>query len=275
MIYAPAPPPDLAGVRTRAGDFAIDELAPVMSAGVIVSDAVDGIFPACPGAPAIAFCVDIAHREMVAAAFAARGYRAAHVDGKPPKEERRRLIAALGTGEIQVLSNCGLISEGLDVPTAAAAILLRPTKSLTLYLQQVGRALRPADGKRRSFSTMPATPSASAWPISRASGPSPAARRRRPRCRSNAAPNAARSLRSARESARNAMPCRFRRGRRFCTRAGRGHLVELGRLAVISYRQALRWAGHDEQRLRLVARSRGYKPGWVWHRLQELRGGER
>jgi DNA repair protein RadD len=46
------------------------------------------------------------------------------------------MIAALGNGELQVLCNCGLISEGLDVPDVVAAILLRPTKSLSLYLQQ-------------------------------------------------------------------------------------------------------------------------------------------
>jgi superfamily II DNA or RNA helicase len=51
-----------------------------------------------------------------------------------------------------------------------------------------------------------------------------------------------------------------------------GALVELSRLGAMSYPHALRWAGPDEQRLRLVAKARGYKPGWVWHRLQELRG---
>ena len=43
----------------------------------------------------------------------------------------------------------------------------------------------------------------------------------------------------------------------------------------MSYPRVLRWAGADEQRLRLVAKARGYKQGWVWHRLQELRGGGR
>jgi Helicase conserved C-terminal domain len=69
---------------------------------------------------------------------------------KPPCEERRRLIAAPDTGEFQVLSNCGLISEGLDVPTVTAAILLRPTKSLALHFQQVGRALRLAPNAART-----------------------------------------------------------------------------------------------------------------------------
>jgi superfamily II DNA or RNA helicase len=61
--------------------------------------------------------------------------------------DRDRLIAGLGTGEIELLTSCDLISEGLDVPNVGAVILLRPTKSLTLYLQQVGRGMRPAPGK--------------------------------------------------------------------------------------------------------------------------------
>ena len=76
-------------------------------------------------------------------AFDNAGYRAEHVDGNTPKRQRRELIAALDHGDIDILSNCGLISEGLDVPGVEAAILLSPTKSLALYLQMVGRALRP------------------------------------------------------------------------------------------------------------------------------------
>jgi superfamily II DNA or RNA helicase len=48
-------------------------------------------------------------------------------------------------------------------------------------------------------------------------------------------------------------------------------LVAIDRLAAMTFRQAMRWAGGDEHRLRLVAQARGYKPGWVWYRLQELR----
>jgi superfamily II DNA or RNA helicase len=145
--YAPARAPDLSGVRSRAGDFAVDQLGKAMSKGIIIDGAVDEYVRLCSGVPAIVFCVDIAHSEAVAERFAARGFKAAHVDGNTDADERRDLIAALGTGELQVLCNCGLISEGLDVPAVVAVILLRPTKSLALYLQQVGRALRPGKPK--------------------------------------------------------------------------------------------------------------------------------
>jgi DNA repair protein RadD len=149
--YAPARELDLSAVHTRLGDYATDQVADVMSDVVIIGSAVEEYTRLCAGAPAIAFCVDTGHSKLVAERFAKAGYRAAHVDGDTHKDKRRALIQALGTGELQVLTNCGLISEGLDVPAATAAILLRPTKSLALYLQQVGRALRPAPGKSKAL----------------------------------------------------------------------------------------------------------------------------
>ncbi len=65
-----------------------------------------------------------------------------------PPRERDAVIRGLADGSLDVVTSCALISEGLDVPDVGAAILLRPTQSLTLYLQQIGRALRPkADGR--------------------------------------------------------------------------------------------------------------------------------
>jgi superfamily II DNA or RNA helicase len=146
-VFTPPTNPDLSKVHIRAGDYAIEQLSAVMSRGMIVRGAVEEYQRLCDGDPAIAFCVDIKHSKLVANAFRAAGYRAEHVDGDTSPQLRRELIADLGRGRIDVLSNCQLISEGLDVPGVAAAILLRPTQSLTLYLQMVGRALRPADGK--------------------------------------------------------------------------------------------------------------------------------
>jgi superfamily II DNA or RNA helicase len=61
--------------------------------------------------------------------------------------ERDALVAGLGTGEIEVLTSCEILGEGIDIPAIGSAILLRPTRSLAVYLQQVGRGLRPAPGK--------------------------------------------------------------------------------------------------------------------------------
>ena len=74
-----------------------------------------------------------------------------HLDGETPADDRRAAIAGLSDGSVQVLTNCGLISEGVDVPAIGAAILLRPTASLALYLQQVGRSLRPSPAKEKAL----------------------------------------------------------------------------------------------------------------------------
>lgn len=140
-------PLDLAGVRSRAGDFARGELADAMSRPKIVGNAVDHYLDLCPGEAAVVFCVSVHHCYQVADAFARRGIAACGIDGTLKPAERARRLAALASGEVKVLTSADLIGEGLDIPCIAAAILLRPTQSLGLYMQQVGRALRPAPGK--------------------------------------------------------------------------------------------------------------------------------
>ena len=103
-----------------------------------------------PGRTAIAFFVNIEHSRTTARFFRAAGIRAEHLDGDTPNGERHEIIARLGTGETEIVCNCGIISEGLDVPSAGGVILLRPTKSLALYLQQIGRSLRPSPDKARA-----------------------------------------------------------------------------------------------------------------------------
>jgi len=147
VVYAPPGAPDLSDLRTIGGDFARDELAEAMDRPVITGSAVTHYARLCPGQPAIAFCASVAHAEHVAGAFRAAGYQAASIDGTLDDATRARRIADLGNGALHVLTSCEIISEGTDIPIVAAALLLRPTYSLGLYLQQVGRALRPFPGK--------------------------------------------------------------------------------------------------------------------------------
>jgi superfamily II DNA or RNA helicase len=272
--YAPGRRPDLSGVRTRMGDYATGELSAVMSRGIVIGAAVDEYVRLCAGAPAIAFCVDIDHSELVAARFRERGWRAAHVDGETERDERRRLIAALATGEIQVLANCGLISEGLDVPAVVAALLLRPTKSLALYLQQVGRALRPAEGKARALVLDHAAniykhglPDAGHnWTLDG----------RESAANDDDAHGAAASLKRCEAcGAINSSTAGV------CSECGTpfpvpkiirpeisAPLIKVDQLSVMNYYAALRWAWGDEDRLRLMATAKGYKPGFAWHKMR-------
>jgi len=146
-IYAPAILPDLTGIRTRAGDYAQDQLATAMDKPTITGDAVAHYRKLADGKAAVAFCCSVKHAEDVAAQFCAAGYRAASVDGRMDKDKRRQIIADLTQGRLQILTSCEIISEGVDVPHLECGIMLRPTQSLSLHLQQIGRCLRIYPGK--------------------------------------------------------------------------------------------------------------------------------
>ncbi len=131
----------------RMGEFDLEQAARAFSDRAAIGDAVSHYRRRLHPATAICFCCTIQHAEQLAGAFRSAGIRSAAVSGSTPPEERRRLIAGLGTGEVEVLTSCMIISEGTDIPSVGGAILMRPTASLSLYLQMVGRALRPAPGK--------------------------------------------------------------------------------------------------------------------------------
>jgi DNA repair protein RadD len=151
ITYAPACGPDLSRIAIRGGDFDTHALAKTMLDSGLVGDAVEQYVRLAAGMPAIVFAVTIAHSKALKDRFVAAGFRAAHVDGDTPKAERRELVSALANGKLDVLSNCGLIAEGFDAPAVGAVIMARPTRSLALFLQMAGRALRPSPGKTRAL----------------------------------------------------------------------------------------------------------------------------
>jgi len=134
-------------LRRAQGEFDLEQAAQVFGNRAAIGDAISHYRRRLHPATAIVFCCTTAHAEQLAGAFRAAGFRAAAVSGTTPAALRRRLIAGLGSGEVEVLTSCMLLSEGTDIPSVGGAILLRPTASLALYLQMVGRALRPAPGK--------------------------------------------------------------------------------------------------------------------------------
>lgn len=146
-IFAPPRKVNTKQMKSRAGDWAMEDAEKEMMHGDFMGDAVTHYGRHIAPHSAIAFCCTIAHAQAVAQAFRENGVRAECLAGKLDKKKRKETIEKLGTGEIQVLTSCQIISEGTDVPSVTGAILLRPTKSLSLYLQQVGRCLRVADGK--------------------------------------------------------------------------------------------------------------------------------
>jgi superfamily II DNA or RNA helicase len=149
VYYAPKTV-DLTGVHMVAGDYNRAEVAERMDRPTITGDAVIHYRKYAEGQPCIVFCTGIKHAEHVAQAFNASGYRFKVIDGTLAKEERARRVIDLSSGALQGLVSVDIVSEGFDLPCVSTAILLRPTASLSLHLQQIGRVLRPSPGKQRA-----------------------------------------------------------------------------------------------------------------------------
>lgn len=152
LIAPPGHASDFSGIGKVGGDINKKAAGAVMrEKPQIVGDAVLEYGRVLNGAPSVAFCISVEEAERTAERFRDAGFRAASLDGTMTKEDRRRIVQDFGRGAINVLTSCDIISEGFDCPGIVGALLLRPTWSLALYLQQVGRALRVAPGKQSAI----------------------------------------------------------------------------------------------------------------------------
>jgi DNA repair protein RadD len=149
VLYRP-PNELLTPYHVKRGDFDTGEQERHMSRRRIVGDVIEHYREHLDGLPVVVFCVSIMHSRLMAAEFKAAGYASAVVWGNMDKKAREAAIYGLADGSVQVVCSCDVISEGVDVPVMAGAILLRRTKSLALYLQQAGRSLRLSEGKTRA-----------------------------------------------------------------------------------------------------------------------------
>jgi DNA repair protein RadD len=147
-IYAPPVVADLQGIRSRGGDYANNQAAAAMDRPTVTGDAIAHYQRLAAGQQAIAFCCNVAHAISVCDAFKTAGIGAELLLGNTP--DRDEVVTDFAAHRIRVLVTVDVVSEGFDVPAASCAILLRPTQSLGLYLQQVGRVLRPAPGKKHA-----------------------------------------------------------------------------------------------------------------------------
>ncbi|MDE7098801.1 MAG: DEAD/DEAH box helicase [Ruminococcus sp.] len=145
--YAPAIA-DLSGIKTSHGEFETNSMERILMKSAIYGDVVSHYKKLADSKQAICYCISVAHSKAVAEAFCNAGIKAIHIDGTMLKNERDSIISAFRDSGITILCNVDLISEGFDVPDCECAILLRPTKSLTLYIQQSMRCMRYKDNKR-------------------------------------------------------------------------------------------------------------------------------
>ena len=141
--YAPPTKFDPAAAHVRFGEYVKNDLLSQMDDADVIGDIVTNYKNLADGKRAICYCINRAHSEHVAASFRAAGIPALHIDGETHKAVRARAIEDFRTGRLQILCNAELLGEGFDVPAMEAVILARPTASLTLYIQQSMRPLRP------------------------------------------------------------------------------------------------------------------------------------
>jgi superfamily II DNA or RNA helicase len=277
QCFVPAQKLDLHGVPTRGGDYVASDLAATIDRPTITGDSVEQYKLHADHQPAIAFCATVAHAEHVARAFRDAGCRAARVHGATPIVERDACISGLADGRIEVLISCDLISEGLDVPAVGCVILLRPTKSLVLHRQQIGRGMRIAPGSAlivndhvRNVIVHGLPDSEINWTLAgveKNSGEAPVWR-----CAECGASNP--NTKRVCQSCGAVRPVGTGRPRIISTAAGELAHITAERFSAIrrmTYRQVL-GTKLTESELREYARA--YHPWWVRHRLREqARGG--
>lgn len=138
----------LGSVRTRAGDFATNELADVVNTtnrNELIVEAYEKHAGECL---TLCFTVNVQHAHDLAEAFQKAGVKAIALSGKTPLEERRETLRKFHKREIDVICNCQLLTEGFDEPAIDCIILARPTKSNMLYIQMIGRGTRSFPNKK-------------------------------------------------------------------------------------------------------------------------------
>jgi superfamily II DNA or RNA helicase len=145
-VYAPTRP-DLKGVKVARGDYVESQLSERMDQPTLTGDIVTHWHKLADRRRTVVFATSVAHSVNLRDEFRASGVWAEHIDGSTPVEERDAILAKLKAGTVELVCNCMVLTEGWDQPEVSCLVLARPTKSMGLYRQMVGRVLRPAEGK--------------------------------------------------------------------------------------------------------------------------------
>jgi superfamily II DNA or RNA helicase len=142
ILFEAQAPNELKTVRKVLGDYNQSALAKVMDQPKITGDVVKAYLDHCQGRRALAFAITKDHARHLSECFTSAGVRAASVDDSTPKELRAELFQRIRFGDLDVLCNVGIATEGVDLPEVSAIIGARPTKSRSLWRQMLGRGAR-------------------------------------------------------------------------------------------------------------------------------------
>ena len=140
--------PDLVNVAVSTGDYVMTQASERCRRPMLVGDVVENWLRLAGERHSIAFCCDKAHAHALADRFNRQGVSTCVITDNTPTYERDELMGKFKRREIQMLCNVGIAGLGFDVPSVDCVVLARPTKSLVLHLQQIGRGLRAHEGKK-------------------------------------------------------------------------------------------------------------------------------
>lgn len=132
----------LDGIKSQAGDFSISELSERINTDSRNQQIYEAYVAYCKGLSTVIFCADVAHAEEIRDVFKDQNIKAETINCYTPKDERRYILEAFERGEIKVITNMGVLTEGWDSFRVGAIIMARPTKSSLLYTQIIGRGVR-------------------------------------------------------------------------------------------------------------------------------------
>jgi len=138
---------DLKTIKLTAGEYNAKAIAQAINETMTYGDYVKTWELKAKGLKTVVFAHNVEHSQLIVESYNKAGYKAEHIDGTTPKDERKTILSNFANGRTTILSNVGIVTEGFDVPEIECVQLTKPTTSLSLYLQMVGRGLRPAQGK--------------------------------------------------------------------------------------------------------------------------------
>ncbi|WP_376690095.1 DEAD/DEAH box helicase [Wenzhouxiangella sp. EGI_FJ10409] len=272
--------PDLEGVKVQAGDYNQRELGERVNRVELIGDVVENWARIARDRQSFVFAVNVSHSRALCEEFQAIGVKAEHLDGHTPNDERAEILERLRRGDTQVITNCDVLSYGVDFPPVSAVVLAKPTKSIARYFQMVGRGLRTHP---RKDDCLVLDHAGAVQQIGFVDDPMPwslegkeTVQDRIAGERSEPEPIQCGDCGAEFRPARECPNCGAEQGGTYskAIEAHEAELREIDRQRKLA--DARQWTFEDKRRfyaeLKAIAQRHGYKPGWVAHKYRTKTG---